>query len=123
MRDIIDERNEKESIRKSIIKYWNVNYVVKQEPEEDPDAILSQMQDAAMEEEARKQAEIDAAVRAAAEREEHYNIATGSYSGEYGKDEVKDEVTKGQIDKILQEKNDALRDLIENADENLGSEE
>lgn len=123
MKDIIDERNEKERISKSIIKYWNVNYVVNKEPEEDPDAILSHMQDAAAEEEARKQAEIEAAVRAAQEREKHYNVATGSYSGEYGRDGVKDEVTKGQIDKILKEKSEALRDLIESADENLDEEE
>lgn len=123
MKDIIDERNEKERISKSIIKYWNVNYVVNKEPEEDPDAILSHMLDAAAEEEARKQAEIEAAVRAAQEREEHYNVATGSYSGEYGRDGVKDEVTKGQIDKILKEKSEALRDLIESADDNMDEEE
>lgn len=119
MRDVIDERDAKERISKSIIKYWNVNYIVNQEPEEDSDGILAQLQNAAAEEEARKQAQIEEAVRATQEREGLYNIATGSYSGEYGKKEIKDEVTRGQIDKILQEKTEALRDLIENADENL----
>lgn len=123
MWDIIDERNEKERISKSIIKYWNVNYIVNQRPEEDSNAILAHMQDLAAEEEARKQAEIEAAVRAAQEREECYNVATGSYSGEYGRTEVKDEVTKGQIDKILHEKTEELRDLIEHVDEDFGNEE
>ena len=34
MKDIIDERNERERISKSIIKFWNVNYMPRQpEPE------------------------------------------------------------------------------------------
>lgn len=97
MRDIIDERNERERISKSIIKYWNVNYMPRQpepensEPEEtetEPEVIVE-------------------------ETEEMYNKTTGAYSGTYGRREVKDEVTKGQIKKILEEKSDSLRSLID----------
>lgn len=103
MKDIIDERNERERISKSIIKFWNVNYMPRQ-PEPEINAP----------EETKMPPEQEAAVE---ETEEMYNKTTGSYSGTYGRHEVKDEVTKGQIEKILQEKSDSLRSLI---DENKG---
>lgn len=99
MKDIIDERNERERISKSIIKFWNVNYMPRQ-PEPEVNAP----------EEAETQPEQEAVVE---EKEEMYNKTTGAYSGSYGKHEVKDEVTKGQIEKILQEKSDSLRSLID----------
>lgn len=114
MRDIIDERDEKERISKSIIKYWNVNYVPVPQQEDETQKILQQLEEEAVREEAAKRAEIDAALEAAKRREDLYNVTTGSYSGSYGSVEVQDEVTKGQIDKILQEKTEALRSIIEN---------
>lgn len=96
MKDLIDERNEWERISKSIIKSWNVNYVPRQ-PELPP------------EESVRRRSEAEAAV----ENEKTYNATTGSHSGAYGRQEIKDEVTKGQIDKILQEKSESLRQLID----------
>jgi len=99
MRDIIDERNERERISKSIIKFWNVNYMPRQ-PE--PEISVPQEAETQLPQEA-----------AAEETEEMYNKTTGSYSGSYGRQEVKDEVTKGQIEKILQEKSDSLRSLID----------
>lgn len=107
MRDIIDERNEKERISRSIVKFWNVNYVVKP-PRNDAD------------EESRRLAAEDAQMNEEAYMEEQnqfYNPTTGSYSGKYGRGEIKDEVTQGQIDKILHEKSDALRNLISHSDE------
>ena len=105
MKDIIDERNEKERISRSIIKYWNVNYVA-----------TPPQQEVASETEAEQMqaggAELDSEMSA----EELYNATTGAYSGRYGNIEIEDEVTKGQIDKILHEKTEALRDLIESAD-------
>lgn len=112
MRDVIDERNEKERISRSIIKYWNVNYVNTPQVDE-KEKILKQLQEEAEKEEAAKQAEIDAALEEAQRKEELYNVTTGSYSGSYGSAEVQDEVTRGQIDKILQEKTEALRSIIE----------
>lgn len=110
MRDVIDERNEKERISKSIIKYWNVNYVVR--PVEKPDESAG----SAAESEKELCAELMEVIDEETQLEEYYNAATGSYSGAYGKEIVKDEVAKGQIDKILHEKKDALRDLIEHTD-------
>lgn len=112
MKDIIDERDEKERIKKSIIKYWNVNYVPKPQAQEDSLNNEGQLNADA------QGADCD---MAEAEVDEMYNVATGSYSGNYGKNEV-DEVTLGQIDKILQEKTEALRDLIKNVDEEMKEE-
>ncbi|MDD6306293.1 MAG: hypothetical protein PUA75_05010 [Clostridiales bacterium] len=98
MKDLIDERNERERISKSIIKYWNVNYVPVQPkaetmPEEAPEKEILEMEEQ--------------------RTEEDFNETTGSYSGAYGRKEVEDEVTKGQIDKILHEKSETLRQIID----------
>lgn len=114
MRDIIDERNEKERISKSIIKYWNVNYVPAPQQDAEAERILRQLEEEAEREEAAKRAEIDAAIEEKRRKEELYNVTTGSYSGSYGSEGIQDEVTRGQIDKILQEKTEALRSIIEN---------
>lgn len=115
MKDIIDERNERERISKSIIKYWNVNYVPTPvgEMAAQNAAEGNGTADTAM------QGEMNAADKGTkkAVSEEDYNATTGSYSGSYGKTEIADEVTRGQIDKILHEKTDAIRSLIEQSDE------
>lgn len=98
MKDLIDERNERERISKSIIKFWNVNYMPRQ-----PEPEMNAAEEAEMPQEAEE---------TVVESEEMYNKTTGSYSGSYGRQEVKDEVTKGQIEKILHERSDSLRDLI-----------
>ncbi len=95
MRDLIDERNEWEKISKSVIKRWNVNYIPKQQ-EVWPEGDTHREPEAAEEIGSRK-----------------FNEATGSPSGDYGRQEIQDEVTKGQIDKILQEKSESLRHLID----------
>lgn len=100
MKDIIDEKNEKERIRNSIIKYWNVNYVAR--PQEMKTEVETEPTQP-------KRTEMDSEMSV----EELYNVTTGAYSGKYGKVEIKDEVTKGQIDKILKEKTEALSNLIE----------
>lgn len=117
MRDIIDERNEKERISKSIVKFWNVNYVPRPVEEDEAQKILDRLAMEVAEDKAAKHAEIEAALEEARKRDELYNVTTGSRSGAYGRDAVEDDVTKGQIDKILQEKNVALRELIEHSDD------
>lgn len=105
MRDRIDERNERERIAKSIIKYWNVNYI----PVPKTDVAPEDTEDAAA-------AEYDKELYRDADDvcgEGDYNSTTDSYSHEYGMTEVEDEVTKGQIEKILHEKTDAIRSLFE----------
>lgn len=115
MRDIIDERNEKERISRSIIKFWNVNYIPK--PYCKTDTIEEKADDVDNEVNKDLQEEIE-------ELDEFYNATTGSYSGTYGAKEISDDVTKGRISRILQEKSDALRNLIEESTEDfLGEEE
>lgn len=92
MKDMIDKRNEKEQMGRSIIKRWNVNYmpappkpaVTGEEPE-------TMKEPAAM---------------------EGYNETTGSYSGFYGQGQV-DEVDRRQIEAILSEKSEVIQDIVD----------
>lgn len=103
MGDRIDEKNEKERISRSIVKFWNVNYIpVPQEETGTKEADAEKIQE-----------EAHAQRSEAVDREALYNATTHAYSGEYGAAEVSDAVTKGQIDRILQEKEEVLRNLIE----------
>lgn len=102
MRDRIDERNEKERISRSIVKYWNVNYV----------PVIEQADEVAKEQ-ASDGSAMDEGEVFSGMTDELYNKATKSYSGIYGLDRPEDEVTQGQIDRILQEKDDALRQLLD----------
>ena len=92
MRDLIDERNERERISRSIIKYWNVNYVPlqleaqeEQETEEPAGQLLSVK-------------DMD-------------NLRSDDYREE--KESRMDEVTQGQIEKILHEKSEHIRKLFD----------
>lgn len=134
-RDLIAEKNKKEGIKSSIIKYWNVNYVdpndvARLEEEAKMRAaqeIFERLEREAAEDAAKKQAEIDQAYIEAelndlvreigAQNDATYNATTGSYSGTYGQGEV-DSVTQDQVAMILNEKNAALKDIIDagNAD-------
>ncbi len=100
MKDLIDERNEKERIRKSIVKRWNVNYV--------PYSVLPPG--------GAQAAAGDMALMGGDGKhaQDGYNKTTGAYSGLYGRgaSEV-DEVAKEQIDRILHEKSDAFHDFLE----------
>lgn len=135
-RDLIAEKNKKEGIKSSIIKYWNVNYVdpndaARLEEEAKMRAaqeIFERLEREAAEDAAKKQAEIDQAYIEAelndlvremgcVQNDATYNATTGSYSGTYGQGEV-DSVTQDQVAMILNEKNAALKDIIDagNAD-------
>lgn len=99
MRDIIDERDRKESISKSIVKFWNVNYIAS--PYE-------------KEENVTPGEETDAYGEYSGGEEwsgEDCSGNTGSYSGACGLE--KDEVEQERIDRILQEKEEALKSLID----------
>lgn len=118
--DQIDERNFKEKVAHSIIKRQNVNYISqaeldRQKEEEERKRAAEAAKRLAAEDaaaEAALQDTIEEAKRQK-EREAYYNPATNSYSGEYGREEVKDEVAKEQIDKILSEKSEELLRTIE----------
>ena len=151
MKDLIAERDKKEKMKHSIVKWWNVHYMTPEELTEEQareavsvspsqtlgcsvplhgdaqnihssagvaemDAaqeIIDRLNREAAEDEARKQREIEQARRAA---EANFNETTGAYSGAYGADGV-DGAHKEQIDAILSEKDDALRDLIQRTGE------
>lgn len=107
MKDMIDKRNEKEQIRKSIVKFWNVNYIpYSQEKTADLDV--------------EKKAECSDALAEVKEQENLYNAATGAYSGAYGTGEIEDEAQREWIGRILQERNEEVSELIrENSDESF----
>lgn len=134
MKDLIDERNKKEKMQNSILKWWNVHYMTPEEleeeqdkeqdpsvsgaerqsdpagPQEEHDAqeIMEHLKRAEQEREAEKKRAIEAAVM---EAEENYNPLTGAYSGSYGSGGA-DLEHEDQIAAILTEKEEALRDLI-----------
>ena len=143
MKDLIAERDKKEKMEHSIVKWWNVHYMTPEELTEEQkkeaslhvsqavqpevneemysagdslDAaqeIIDRLNREAAEDEARKQLEIEQAKLAA---EANFNETTGAYSGSYGAGRV-DKKHREQIDAILSEKDDALRDLIERTGE------
>ena len=104
MEDAIDKRNLQEKIARTIIKRQNVHYMTLQEVQE-RERLEEEKRKAAEEEKIRSQRQIDL--------ESGYNRKTGAYSGQYGKGQVTDELTKGQIEKILGEKDEALRHLLD----------
>lgn len=140
MKDLIDERNKKEKMQNSILKWWNVHYMTpeeleeEQEKEQDPSVsgtkhqsghgdsqqdghdaqeIMDHIGQVAREQEEKKQREIEAAVM---KTRDNYNPLTGAYSGSYGSGGADSEY-EDQIAAILTEKDDALRDLIEHTEE------
>jgi hypothetical protein len=150
MRDLIAERDKKEKMEHSIVKWWNVHYTTpeeleqvqkQQEQEPAPTAayvvdhsqsmperasgeseaeemqvaqeIIDRLNREAMDDEAALQREIEQAKQ---EAEANYNETTGAPSGIYGSQGA-DEEHQEQIDAILAEKDDALRDLIERTEE------
>ena len=93
MLDRIDERDKQERMHRSIVKYWNVNYI--------PTPYAEPKEEQTGEEAAVTGQQLSV--------EPELTVS----SANYGNEEVTDEVTKGQIDKILHEKTEAIRSLIE----------
>ena len=120
-RDLIAELNKKRDIKKSVIKRWNVRYIdpeeqKRQEEEAKAMEIFERLDRERLEDEAKKQAEIEQAYLDAEEAtrkwmDDNYNETTGSFSGMYGQGDV-DDVTKDQVDLILHEKETALKGMI-----------
>lgn len=126
--DLIAKRDAKQKLQKTVIKRWNVvmsSEESEEEKKEEADAapmseeeaeksrmaqeIIDRLNAEAAEDEAIKQAEIEAA---RARSEETYNVTTGSHSGTYGKGDVS-ENEREMIDSIMSEKGEALQHLIE----------
>ena len=150
MKDLIAERDKKEKMKHSVVKWWNVHYMTPEELSEEqareaavspsqalngsvpfydgvsniqPSAkaeevdaaqeIIDRLNREAAEDEARKRQEIEQARLVA---EAGFNETTGAYSGAYGADGA-DVMHKEQIDAILSEKDEVLRDLIQRTEE------
>ena len=125
-KDLIAERDHKSKITHSIIKCWQVNYLdretilrleeEKQKAKEDDEAlklaaeINERLAREAAIDEAIKQAEIQAAFD-----EADFNSTTGLYSGAYGKNISLDDDKRNQVDNILNEKDNYIKNLFENA--------
>ncbi len=108
-RDLIAEKNKREKIKSSIIKSWNVNYIdPEEEKRKEAEEIIARLEQEKAEDDAQKQEQIAKAYR---EAEALYNSATCSYSGLYGMNEM-DNVTQDRVQMILNEKNAALRKII-----------
>lgn len=132
MEDLIDKRNKKEKIARSIIKWWKVHYMSKaevaaqeeekariaeeeqrkQEEMDRANEIFARLEAEAAADEAKKQAEIELA-KMGQLGEDTYNAATKSYSGTYGQTQVEDEVTNEQIHQILEEKENRFEQQLQ----------
>ena len=99
MRDLIDERNYREKCARSIVKSYNVNYILK--PEEESPAAESP-------DENKKEAP---AAKKPMPLEEDDRWADIPSSG-YGKIRDNDPVTEEQIQKILGERQESLFDTL-----------
>ncbi|MBR5127123.1 MAG: hypothetical protein IKU69_01695 [Roseburia sp.] len=141
-RDLIAEKNKRESIKSSVIKYWNVNYFDPAEQKrleeeaklQEAQEIIDRLAREAAEDEAKKQAEIDQAYIEAElndlvrEMDRTYN-ADKSYNADKIYDDKTynattgsysgtygqgkvDNVTQDQVAMILNEKNAALQGII-----------
>ncbi len=115
--DLIDKRDMRAKIARSIIKRQNVNYISQEELDRQKAAREAEE---AKESHERLQAE-DLSYEEDLESvdlQKSYNAATKSYSGEYGKKMPEDEVTQGQIEKILAEKEQEFMKTLENSFDN-----
>ncbi len=111
--DLIEKRDKKRRMDRSIIKGWNVHYQTLAEVEEEARLKRQkQEEEKALREPPGDTGDDSSADTAESETEENhaqaYNRKTGSYSGHYGKEPVRDEAVKSQIDAILNEKKEAF---------------
>ena len=102
-KDLIAERDEKNRLHSSVIKWWNdINYInmVNEQIEAYNTACLAQVH--------QQGAKADAA-------DSDYNATTGSFSGAYGKnEELLNEREKDQVKSILSEKEESIAAIVNN---------
>lgn len=102
--DYIDRKLEQEKLKKSVVKYWNVNYSVEQKKIETRTPQKSLKAEAGKTESEGK-----------SERNENYNPYTHSHSGDYGKQPVEADQVE-VIDSILEENKFDLDKILEDTD-------
>ena len=119
-RDLIAERDEKNRLDSSVVKWWRVNYIdqatMKQLEEEDETMrlaleISARLEAEAAADEAIKQAEIDR-ILAETEAAEAFNATTGTFSGRYGKNVTLDEEGMNQVESILNQKQSEIQRIV-----------
>lgn len=110
--DLIEKRDKKLRMDRSIIKRWNVHYQTLTEVEEEARLKQQHANEEASLQEPFEEDDSNADSEQAEQNEDPhahaYNRKTGAYSGHYGKDEVDDEDVKNQIHAILNEKKDVF---------------
>lgn len=120
MRDLIDERNRREKIQRSVIKRYNVHYITKEELERQQESeeerrareALEHFEEEKAAKEEAKRLEIQRAREERERLERERFEASQLPSSQYGMKES-DEVTKEQVEAILDEKKSALDKVIE----------
>ncbi len=125
MGDLIDERNRREKIRRSVIKRYNVHYITQEELERQQETeeekrvreTMEHLQAKGAAEEEAKRLEIQRAREERERLEREIFEASQPPSSKYGMKEA-DEVTKEQVQAILEEKKSALDKFIEENMEN-----
>ena len=119
MKDLIDERNRREKMKNSIVKWWNVNWITVEQKKDEFAGLSAEEKQVAREiierldaeaaaDEAAKAKEVEDELKKQENRESAYNAATGSYSGDYGTKPVDDAAEMDQIAKILKEKEESF---------------
>lgn len=121
-RDLIAERDEKNRLDSSVVKWWRVNYIdqatMKQLEEEDETMrlaleISARLEAEAAADEAIKQAEIDRILtETEAAEAEAFNATTGTFSGRYGKNVTLDEEGMNQVESILNQKQSDIQKIV-----------
>lgn len=128
MEDMIDKRDKRDRIARSVIKSWNVHYIteaelqakqaqeeerLRQEEAERVGNVLARLKEEAEADEAAKQAEIQELLDQQERDRANFNATTNSRSGEYGTRKVEDETTLAQINAILGEKEEAFEQQLQ----------
>lgn len=128
-RDLIAERDEKNRLDSSVVKWWRVNYIdhimmeqLKEEErrlKEEDEAmklaleVTARLEAEAAEDEAIKQAEIARVLaETQAVEEAEFNATTGTFSGRYGKNVTLDEEGMNQVESILNQKKSDIQKIV-----------
>lgn len=101
MKDIIDERNKREKMQKSIIKYWNVKY----SPAAQGEACAAAAVESPENEQERQKREL--AEQLLKRQEEKKRLVVEEAIEE-------DAIERGKIDKILHEKTERIQNIVDN---------
>lgn len=109
--DLIAKRDQKRKMDRSIVKGWNVHYETLEEAEAAARRKAEKLEKERAAQEASEERDKEAKSSRDSKAEssdDGYNAKTNSYSGHYGKQPVKDESEKQQINAILGEKKAAF---------------